>query len=174
MNSLIKKNTIKVFLFIVLSLLIVIGLIIDKMFFYHNIPFDLVAECDIIIDKGTGFDEKNRFCSWRDSNFWHTIRDEKFHPFYGLEILQKADLPSDVTIDTQKYTYVVTYGRQLKQIQYRYLDMKNRTLFLLPKQFVGRVLLGKETTEKIYIYRIRKMDIDCDYHNHNRNVFIEE
>ena len=51
--------------------------------------------------------------------------------------------------------------------------MKNRVMVIFPKQYIGKVVLCEEDTGKVYIYRVKKMDIDCDYHEREKNVSFE-
>ena len=48
--------------------------------------------------------------------------------------------------------------------------MKNRKFIFIPKQFIGKVELKKDFSNRVYIYKIKKMDIDCDYHDRSKNV----
>ena len=54
---------------------------------------------------------------------------------------------------------------KLKSIKYSYSVSKNRKFLFFPKQLIGQVTLDKNMIDKIFIYRIEKMDIDCDFHN---------
>ncbi len=76
-------------------------------------------------------------------------------------------------LDRENYTYVVTCGHKLKNISYNLFETKNRKFIVFPKQFVGRVVLEYEESDNIYIYKIKKIDIDCDYHDRARNVYFQ-
>lgn len=105
---------------------------------------------------------------------WFTIRDQSYNGFYDegqLDFMVKSkDDLKNYDFDYDNYTYVVTVGHELKKISYSYSQMKNRKFLFIPKQFVGNVILDKNNTDNIYIYRIKKMDIDYDYHDRNRGV----
>lgn len=103
---------------------------------------------------------------------WFTLRDEKYCSFYSSEILLNYGVsPDKINMDFSKYTYVVTIGHELESINYSFSRMKNRKFLFIPKQFVGIVNLQYECSPNLYIYRIKKMDIDCDYHEPNKNVY---
>lgn len=106
--------------------------------------------------------------------YWFTLRSESYSPFFEKSYLEniiadKTEI-SDLKLDYDKYTYVVTVGHKLKSLSYSYSSMKNRVFGFIPKQFVGIVDLSSQHTDKVYIYRIKKMDIDCDYHDRESNV----
>lgn len=148
---------------IVFLVLILIGGI---MFFkytipnYRNINFDEVYQCDI--DANTEIFNKT---------YWFSIRDNSYNGFFDIGYLDKIGVDcSKLDFDYSKYTYIITIGYELSDISYSYHDMKNRKLIFIPKQFIGKVKLKKEFDNKVYIYKIKKMDIDCDYHNRSKNV----
>ena len=91
-----------------------------------------------------------------------------FDIFLGIIYAVKNN--DDIVFDYDHYTYIVTIGHELINIEYSRSDMKNRIYGIFPKQYVGHVTLKEDLTDKVYIYRIKKMDIDCDYHEPNRSV----
>lgn len=103
---------------------------------------------------------------------WFTLRDEKYGGFYSSEkLLDYGVALNDFDLDFSNYTYVITLGHKLESISFSYSKMKNRKFLFVPKQFVGIVKLQYEYSPNIYIYRIKKMDIDCDYHEPSKNIF---
>lgn len=102
---------------------------------------------------------------------WFTLRSPEYHGFYSEELLDtlKVDY-DDIIFDYDHYTYIVTLGHELLNIEYSRSDMKNRIYGIFGKEYVGHVTLKEEFTNKIYIYRIKKLDIDCDYHEPKRAV----
>ena len=104
---------------------------------------------------------------------WFTLRDEKFNGFFSDDILDNYKVEYS-EFDYSKYTYVICVGHELKSISYSNSETKNRKLLIFPKQFVGIVSLSEEKSCNLYIYRIPKMDIDCDYHNRSRLVSFEK
>ena len=148
-----------IFIMVIFVLLIILIFII--FIFNFNIKYEYVATFSGNI-------------SSENSLSWFTLRDEKYHGFFDetrLEnLLKTKEKLNNYDFNYEKYTYVITVGHELKQISYSFSQMKNRKLLFMPKQFVGNVELTKEYTDKIYVYRIKKMDIDCDYHNRERGV----
>lgn len=108
------------------------------------------------------------------NSVWFTLRDESYSGFYEetrLENLLKSENEfSNLDFKYDEYTYIITIGHELNKISYTFSQMKNRKLMIIPKQFVGIVDLKKESTEKIYIYKIKRMDIDSDVHSPMRGV----
>lgn len=155
MNKVIKTAIV---ILISIVLLVILVMIIGRIFFYNQkypLDFEKVTE----IKKG------------QDNNdlYWFTLRDEEYNGFYGIEMLENLssniDDVDNIDFDYENYTYVITIGHELKSISYSYSDMKNRKFLFIPKQFVGDVVLDSMETDKLYIYKIKKMDIDCDYHD---------
>lgn len=149
------------YVLIVLSVLIFIGLTI----FIYKIEFKLTFEQIEQISISTDSNHKNGLV-------WFTLRDEKYNGFFSEGILVNYGVsPDEINMDFSNYTYVVTVGHKLESIGYSYSQMKNRKFIFVPKQFVGIVNLQYEYSPNLYIYRIKKMDIDCDYHEPNKNIF---
>jgi hypothetical protein len=128
---------------------------------YTEIPYEKVTQYEFSLD-----DDNINY------TFWFTIRDELFNGWFTNDYLTNMGIDiSNIEFDYNKYTYVITIGYELHRISYSYSDMKNRKFGFVPKQFVGKVELQRELKNIVYIYRIKRMDIDCDYHERNRNVF---
>lgn len=103
---------------------------------------------------------------------WFSLRDEKYSGFFDIEKLTEygADA-SDLNLDFSHYTYIVTCGHELRSIKYSLSQTKNRRFLFIPKQFVGIVELQYDPSPYVYIYRVKKLDIDCDYHERSKNVY---
>ena len=103
---------------------------------------------------------------------WFSLRDEKYSGFFTLEKLTEygADA-SDLSFDFSHYTYIVTCGHELRSIKYSLSQTKNRRFLFIPKQFVGIVELQYDSSPYVYIYRVKKLDIDCDYHERSKKVY---
>lgn len=84
---------------------------------------------------------------------------------FTKETLDRYGVDLDFEPDYSKYTYIVTVGYKLNDISYSLNARKNHV------QFIGKVILDDEFTNKIYIYRVKRMNIDCDYHERDRNVY---
>ena len=104
--------------------------------------------------------------------YWFTLRDEKYSGFVEASILDEYEYDTSI-FDFDNYTYVITLGHELKKIEYNFAYMKNRIYIVFPKQFIGKVTLNSVKTNDIYIYKIRKMDIDYDYHDPSKRVVFE-
>ena len=145
---------------IIIPVVIIVALITGYIFYNkdYNLDYTLVyyETCD----------------NTDDNTYWFSLRDEKYNGFFTEEYLRNYGVEfSD--FDYENYTYIVTLGHELKRITYSPKEMKNRVMVIFPKQYIGNVVLGKEDTGKVYIYRVKKIDIDCDYHERDNNVSFE-
>ena len=144
------------FIFIVFSLAFQATALLKT--FYFSLPFESVAYY-----KAEGIEKMP---------IWFSVRDKKYSGFFDEKLLSKHCIDyRNGELDLDHYTYIVTCGHKLKDIEYSFSETKNRKLLLIPKQFVGRVVLYYEENSYIYIYRVKKIDIDCDYHDRSRNVY---
>ena len=125
---------------------------------YFSIPFEYVA--------------KYKAEDIEKMPIWFSVRDKKYSGFFDEELLSEhcVGYRKD-ELDLENYTYIVTCGHKLKEISYSFCETKNRKLLFIPKQYVGRVILYYEENSYIYIYKVKKIDIDCDYHDRNKNVY---
>ncbi|MBP0960160.1 MAG: hypothetical protein J5992_08545 [Oscillospiraceae bacterium] len=147
-------------LFFIIPIVVIVVLITGVIFYNkdYNLDYTLVyyETCD----------------NTDDNTYWFSLRDEKYNGFFTEEYLRNYGVKfSD--FDYENYTYIVTFGHELKGITYSPKKTKNRVMFVFPKQYIGKVVLCKENTGKVYIYRVKKMDIDCDYHERDKNVSFE-
>lgn len=144
----------------IIPVVIIVALITGYIFYNkdYNLGYTLVysESCDNI----------------NADEYWFSLRDEKYNGFFTEEYLRNYGVGfSD--FDYENYTYIVTFGHELKEITYSPKEMKNRVMVIFPKQYIGKVVLCKENTGKVYIYRVKKMDIDCDFHEREKNVSFE-
>ena len=114
-----------------------------------------------------------------EKKYWLSVRHRRFdayieysgNPFKEQEahIGYKGIYYNNVDFD--KYTYILTLGHELSEISYSYSSMQFKKWFLFPKEFVGKVKLKKEFQEqKIFLYRIKIMDIDNSWNIENQDV----
>ena len=147
---------------IIISIVILILLVI--VFCIYHLPIYREIKYEVVFEKDAKTDLSDAYLKW------FTVRDGKYNGFFDLEMLESYIGEEHEKLDVVDYTYIVTVGRQLKSISYSYSQMKNRNSIGLPKQFIGKVVLSEEQTNKIYVYKVKKIDIDCDYHNPNINI----
>ncbi len=155
------SNRKKKFVFFMFLLLLMWCFFVSAVCIYH-MNFDISFECIGAFDV-TEYPENG--CS----TGWLSLRHPDYNGFYSDEILNQYRIDMDLEYD--KYTYIITFGYELKQISYSYDTVKNRKILFIPKQFIGKVILLDEFKDKLYIYKIPKMDIDCDIHERNREVY---
>lgn len=99
---------------------------------------------------------------------WFTLRDENYKGFFPNDTL--SDYGIEVDMDFQRYTYVITCGHEMVKLEKSYSKMKNRKFGFLPKQFIGQITLKEADDHMVHIYRIPRMDIDCNYHQRDQFV----
>ena len=150
-------------IFLILFAIAVFGLL--WVCLNHSISFEKVSVLDWDRSKCTN--------SITDELKWFTILDDDYDPWFDESLFEeyKVDL-SDVRFDKENYSYVVTVNRELKKLSYNYFAVGG-VPFIGVDRYYGRVTLGKETPGKIYIYRIRKMNISIDYHYRDNNIYYE-
>ena len=71
--------------------------------------------------------------------------------------------------DLDEYTYVVSFGYELKEISCSLSELKRTQGFY----FVPKMVFNPLRKDFVYIYRLPKIKLDCDIHNPNRNVYFE-
>lgn len=154
-----KKKKIRITLLFILFFSCIIWVVLMKN---HTIKYELVEECESTYEYINNSSVK-----------WFTLRSEKYNGFYSENMLKNYNVKYK-KFDYKRYTYIVVIGHKMKRIEYNYKNMKNRKLLFIPKQFVGIIYLELRQTNKVYIYKINKMDIDCDYHNPTSNIYYLE
>ena len=108
-----------------------------------------------------------------DDLYWFSIRDEKYNGFFDTSILEKFSIKTDaLELDLQNYTYIVVINYELDSLKYSASKTKNRIMGIFPKQYVGIVTLKNFDEDTIRIYKTKRIDIDCDYHQRDANVTI--
>ena len=102
----------------------------------------------------------------KDPLVWFSQRHDKYQGFFSIQELENYGIETqDMSFDLKNHTYIFTIGHELKSIEYSYSIFKKRRFIILPKQVIGIVTLDETLVNKVFVYRIRKMDIDCDYHD---------
>ena len=111
-------------------------------------------EFEQVYEKDADFEIKKR----EVGGWWFTLRSSEYHGVYGEGSLNTLGVKNndDIVFDYDHYTYIVTIGHELINIEYSRSDMKNRIYGIFPKQYVGHVTLKEDLTDKVYIYRIKK------------------
>ena len=90
---------------------------------------------------------------------WLSIRDEKYCGFYDTEYFSDYGIDVD-KLDLNNYTYIVTFGYKLNSISYSPRKC-NYTSGLFLREYTGIVDLDDNFNFEIYVYQIKKMNIDC-------------
>jgi len=106
-----------------------------------------------------------------DPLVWFTLRHDRYKGFFSISQLENYGVETqDMYFDYDNYTYIFTIGHELKSIEYSYSIFKNRRFIVFPKEAIGIVTLDETLVERVFVYRIKRMDIDCDYHDRRAYV----
>lgn len=106
---------------------------------------------------------------------WISLISDEYAPMWNSEyISNKYGIEIEDYIDTENFSYIVTFGHELKSISYCYSDARTKYFGIIPKEKTGKVVLSNEQTSKIYLYQIKKIDIVHDYYGNGENMVIYE
>lgn len=149
------NNKLKYILFIIFTLIILVVTVIFFLFQYYDVKIELVDR--YVIEK----------LDWDNAPVWLTLRNDVYDPWVKIEyISKKYGIKLDKQkFDFDKYTYAVVVGHELVSLKYSFSDAFSRKYIIIPDQFNGRVTLKSGKTNNIYIYKFKRMNIDCDYHD---------
>lgn len=108
---------------------------------------------------------------------WISIIDESYDPFYDELYLQNTYGSIRVNqllegIDKEKYSYIVTMGRELKQIAFVRHEARTKFFGIIPRQYIGKVQLSSQQTNKIYLYQMKKINLVHD--QYDQDYFLDE
>lgn len=97
-----------------------------------------------------------------NSPYWICIKDNDLHGFFGVEYLDQYNVDYNEW-DLEHYTYIVTFGYEMKKIEYSYSDCRNWHFSIIPNNYLGKLTLSGEKTDMIHIYRTKRVDIEQAY-----------
>jgi len=148
----------KAFVLTIIFLLSIISYFIYQFNTYHTIKFELIYEKKL----------NSNFYNTPNPTIWYTLKSNSFNGFDK----NSPEYFDDIKLDYNKYTYIVVNDYQLKKLKYTWKEVNLRKMVIFPDLYVGFATLDKQKTGKTYLYRIKKMNIDSDYHGKNsRNTF---
>lgn len=158
----------KTFVFLVMLLIVIIGIVFGafNLTKNHYLEFDFVTSFDV----DAQLIEESPFS-------WVPLISEEYEPLLNLDYIEGQYGIGKVLseqIDTDKYTYVVVFGNELKAISYNLCDARTKYLGFIPKQITARVVLSKNKTSSIYVYRIKKCNIVNDYYGNGFDMVLYE
>ena len=157
-----KKNGlwIKIILFGIFLLSSCVLFLVYQFNTFHTVDLELIYEKDL----------DPNFYDSMNSTVWYTLRSNSFN---GLRV-KSPEYFDNIKLDYDKYTYIVVNDHELKELKYTWKEVNLRKFVIFPDQFVGFATLGKQRTGKTYLYRIKKLNIDCDYHAIDlRNTYVD-
>ena len=95
------------------------------------------------------------------------IRSDEYINFYdGFERLEELIPDYDFEkLYTEQFTYVVSVNGTVNMIKYSGRDCKRRNAIGLPITYTAFLDYEKTNDNIIRIYKIKKIDIDYDYHS---------
>ncbi|HAY73691.1 MAG TPA: hypothetical protein DCY31_07630 [Ruminococcaceae bacterium] len=149
---------------LIVAAVILVIVVLNSIIFEHRYKFTEVYS----------FDKPQEISEDMQDLYWFTVSDFD----NGLidtspEQLKKLGIdPSDLELDTSKYTYIVTLGYDLVSLKTSFWHCSLRKEFppLMPKEYIGITTLKK--SDKIKIYRIRKTNVMYYYHGSNDPKYV--
>lgn len=148
-----KNGNYKKVMYALIMVLLIIFNILLLYRHYFQISFEEVYKESYPISEDTIIWQSTRTVSLDDTNYTNKeIFSVNFEDY-----------------DLQKYTYIVSYGHELIDITYSFSEMKNSNGLI----FIPKTIFKSEKNDVIYIYRIKKMNVDYDIHNSDRNVYFK-
>ena len=154
MKKLLKKIGVCKITILLSSLLLLSSLIINIIFlYYHYFKLDFEEVYKAV-------NEINQ-----DDIIWQSTRCDSL---VGDKYLREdSHLDNWLDVDLEKFTYIISYGYELVDLSISFSELKNSNgLYFVPK-----AIFKKEKKNTIYVYRLRKTNIDYDIHEISRNVF---
>lgn len=139
-------------LIIFLSLIFVVIFVCFFLSYNRNLNFEFVEE------KSLKINSERKWLTILDGSFSDEFLEEE------VENLVKSKIDIE-NMNFNKYNYIVTINHKLKNIKYNYFKCNQRNKFLIPTSIIGEATLEKQSANKIYIYRFRKINISPDWHN---------
>lgn len=136
-------------LYCIISICLIITVTLILYFKTYTLDYELVYKCSY----ETYYDAFNVP--------WCTVVDEKYKPFRDTETVVNN---IDYDFDLSNYSYVITYKHELKSLNYKLTNPKQRIFIFFPYAIVGNATLSASSDDYIYIYRIKKMNLTDDYH----------
>lgn len=141
-----------IIIIIIISLIILVGHI---FFVIHSPKLELIEKIEYL----------NQPIDYNVKYFF--VKDEDYNGFYnGVEVFRCFDSEYDSSnFDTKKYTYIVSVNREIESIKYSGLKCKRRKLFFFPDEYQADVVCSENKNDAtLRIYRMKKINIDYDYH----------
>jgi hypothetical protein len=137
--------------------LVVAGIYFTNTFIItHNLKLDLIEEL-----------KYNSSCSYSYGEKYFFIKDDNNNGLYnGKQVLKHYISDFDLTkLNTEKYTYLVAVNRKINSVNYNGRNCKLRTSFAFPETYEAIIDSEKTNDSLIRIYRMKKINIDYDYHS---------
>lgn len=141
--------------FIILIFFVVLAGIVIFIFINHNLNFELVDEISVY-----NLNENNY-----DTDYFF-IKDSDFNGFYDGIGRLKHFVPQfqEQNINTEEFTYIVVINGNLKNISYNFNKCKKRNAIGFPSVYSALIEYEKTDDNVLRIYKIKKINIDYDYH----------
>ena len=103
----------------------------------------------------------------RKSLPWFTIVNDRYDPMFDLNSLENYGVDINnvkYKFDLENYSYIVCYGHELERLTYRYIKPIKRK-GLIPDALTGKATMSSKNQDNIYIYRIRRKNVVCYFHD---------
>ena len=152
-----------IFLLIVFLIIVVIAVLVVLYHKTWNLDFE----------EEESFEYNHTALTQEDHNNtlkWFSLRHNSYQGANSIDTLKRYGVDVEgLHFDFDNYTYIFTVGHRLISIKHNYSIFDQRNVLLLPNRFVGIVTLNKQCEDKIFVYRIRRLNINS---HKNPNEYI--
>ncbi|MDE5974445.1 MAG: hypothetical protein K2G73_07230 [Eubacterium sp.] len=140
---------------VLLLLIIIVACVFYMFVLNHNLTTELIDE--IFVSDLDDFENEPQY---------FFIKDSKYNGFYdGAEKLKYLYPCYEFNkLNLDKFTYVVSINGTIESIVYNGRNCKRRTQLGFPDVYTAIVNYSKTNDNIIRIYKIKKINIDYNYH----------
>lgn len=143
-----RRCKFKVIFFTLTASLIIVALLI----YFHDFKPEFT---EVYAESSDGAIKEN-------SPYWICLKDPDYQGFFAVGFLEQYNVEYN-DWDFEHYTYIVTFGYEMKNIEYSFSDCKNWEFSILPENYLGKLTLANEKTDIIHIYKLKKVDIESAF-----------
>lgn len=100
------------------------------------------------------------------------IKDPDYNGFFDKDFLKQYNV-SYSDWDLNEHTYIITFGYELRKIEFSYSKCVKWDS-IIPGNFQAFVTLSKVRTDKIYIYELKKIDLESAFPDGSDQIVFQE
>lgn len=139
---------IKMIICILMAALIIVGLVV----YFHDFKPEFT---EVYSNSSNGTIKEN-------SPYWICLKDPDYNGFFSTGFLDQYNVDFN-DWDFEHYTYIVTFGYEMKSIEYSFSDCKNWDFSIFPHNYLGKITLDNNKTDIVHIYKLKKVDIESAF-----------